>query len=104
MTKDNQSVPITGETSIKDMDLISDIMKRAHKILSLHDINYDRLTLFMDIEAVHNTIGLDLTTLLIADEGNFMHDITGIYKHMNRETKELKDGFVPRFATRDLNH
>lgn len=104
MTDDNQSVPITGETTWAEMDLISDIVTRAQDILISHDIHYDRLSLFMDIEATHNTIGLDLTCLLIADTANFTHDINGIYKHLNRETKELEDGFVPRFATRDLNH
>jgi hypothetical protein len=53
----------------------------------------------MDLDTVHsNGCPLRLDDLLIADEGNFAHDITGISAHLNRRTGRLEDCFEPRFA------
>jgi hypothetical protein len=55
----------------------------------------------MDIEAAHcNGNPLKLKELLEADDSNFMHDVLGIRRHINRKTGELEDCFVPRYAAK----
>ena len=53
--------------------------------------------LSMDIEFTHEALNLDLDLLLKFD-GTFYHDISGIYRNINRETKQFKNCFVPRSA------
>jgi hypothetical protein len=52
----------------------------------------------MDIIATHLKCPLSLNQLMDADDGNFVHDIAGIERHLNRQTFQLMDCFVPRFA------
>jgi len=52
----------------------------------------------MDIEKVHENCPLNLTKLLNADDGNFGHDIAGIYSNLNRQSGELENCFLPRYA------
>lgn len=53
----------------------------------------------MDIAATHrNGMPLRLKELAEADDFNFMHDVCGIRRHLNRDTGELGGCFVPRFA------
>lgn len=53
----------------------------------------------MDIAACHaNGTPLLLAELLAAKEFDFMHDIIGIQRHINRETGKLNDHFLPRCA------
>ena len=52
----------------------------------------------MDISVVHAHTPLRLAELADAGEFDFAHDIGGIGRHLNRETGELEDCFVPRFA------
>lgn len=61
----------------------------------------DRLSATMDLSACHNSCPLKLATLLAADEFNFIHDVAGIQRHMDRETGELGDCFLPRYAHPD---
>jgi hypothetical protein len=41
---------------------------------------------------------LRLEELEVADDLNFAHDLVGIERHLNRQTFQLEDCFVPRFA------
>ena len=52
----------------------------------------------MDISGCHLSNPLDLDKLLDADDFNFMHDVLGIMKHIDRKTGELRDFFLPRFS------
>lgn len=83
----------------EDHLLAAQIASRAVSMWSEAGGDLDHLGCLMDIEAVHNSIGLKLTDLLEADDDNFGHDISGIHRHLNRETLELEDCFVPRFAS-----
>jgi uncharacterized protein DUF6874 len=57
------------------------------------------LDIEMDIIATHcNGNPLRLDDLLNADDFNFMHDISGIATHLNRDTGKLEDFFRPRFS------
>ena len=57
-----------------------------------------KITILMDLEAVHNRNPLSLQEFLDADNFNFAHDITGILLNMNRDTGKLKNRFLPRFT------
>lgn len=78
-----------------DFMKIADIAKRADEAGLLM---FDRMSLILDLEAVHNEVGLKLEELLNADDANFTHDIAGIQKHIDRQTKKLTDCFLPRYA------
>ena len=59
----------------------------------------DFMSTMMDIEATHsNGCKLRLDDLISADLGDFLHDVTGIYSHINRETGQLENCFLPRFT------
>lgn len=74
------------------------IVKICERAETLNIAPQERITLIMDLENTHASIGLNLDGLLAADDLNFSHDIVGIQQHINRETKELEDFFVPRYA------
>jgi hypothetical protein len=75
---------------------IMEIVKRADEMKLLM---FDRMSLMMDLECVTTKIGLRLNDLLNADNFNFSHDIAGIQNNLNRQTKELENFFLPRFAS-----
>ncbi len=78
-----------------EFEIIVKICERAEK---MNIAPQERISLIMDLENTHDSIGLNLEGLLAADDSNFSHDIVGIQQHINRETKELDDFFVPRYA------
>lgn len=66
---------------------------------------YKRINLIMDLTAADGVNGndpLDWDRLLAADDFNFLHDVTGICRHMNRDTGELMNCFVPRCRKREV--
>lgn len=85
---------ITWSTSKEDYLIINEIVKRAKAL----GVQRDTLSLDMDICAAHENSPLRLEDLLKADNSNFLHDIIGIVNHLNRETGELEDCFLPRYA------
>lgn len=61
-----------------------------------------RLFIAMDIEAVHcNGCPLHLDALLQARAGDFMHDVLGIVRHIDRRTGRLDGFFMPRCAVQE---
>lgn len=86
---------INFETTNEEYDVIEKIVERAAAI----DPDINRGTLTMDITAAHaNGCPLKLGELLAAPDSDFFHDIAGITRHINRETGELEDFFLPRYA------
>ena len=81
--------------SKSEFQTIVKICERAEK---MNIAPQERISLIMDLENTHASVGLNLDALLAADDSNFSHDIVGIQQHINRETKELEDFFVPRYA------
>ena len=60
------------------------------------------LSLIMDIECVDKMHNLDLDRMLEdLDSFHVQHDVIGIWKHLDRKTKKLRDCWLPRFG-RDL--
>ncbi|MHB0965308.1 MAG: DUF6874 family protein [Bellilinea sp.] len=84
---------IQWSASRRDAALISGIAVRS---IDLIGAPYQDIE--MDITACHlNGCPLKLEALLHADDFNFVHDVQGIHQHLDRETGELKDCFLPRF-------
>lgn len=87
------------QVSGTEFALIVEIAKRAVDLANNLAVPYHRLDAQMDVTACHaNGCPLDLKGLLEADDTNFVHDVFGIRRHLDRETGKLLDCFVPRYA------
>ena len=83
----------------EEHDLITLIAMRAEQIAKRAGFAVTRAELIMDLNATHsNGTALDLARLYAADDTNFIHDVFGIRRHLNRDTGKLENCFVPRFA------
>lgn len=91
---------INFKVSRDEQKLIWRIIERANKLAGkFGDDSFDNTMSMMDITACHaNGCPLKLPELLEASDEDFSHDIFGIRRHINRETGELEDCFLPRFA------
>ncbi len=78
--------------------LILKIIKRAGSELGL-ETSQEKLNLHMDLELTDAILpkGMDFLSLLTARSFDFAHDIYKIQDHLNRKTKTLERGFLPRF-------
>jgi predicted Zn-dependent protease with MMP-like domain len=82
-----------NKATSEEMDLFAQIANRA-----FDKLNADKMSTMMDIQASHALNPLRLDDLLAADDFNFAHDIYGIANHIDRDTGELTDCFLPRFT------
>lgn len=81
----------------EQVDLIRQCANRAVALYAKHGVNIDRTETEMDLSATNaNGCRLDFKKLRDADDFNFMHDITGINRHLDRETGKLGGFFSPR--------
>ncbi len=79
----------------EDITLIDKIVARIER----EEMFYaDRMTMFMDVQAAHATCPLKLSELLDSPKMDFAHDIFGIARNINRETGEIENCFLPRYA------
>jgi len=78
--------------------VISQIAARAVPLFHKLGDAREHIDCVMDIEAVHDSLGLRLMPLLEAPDFDFAHDILGIARYLNRDTGELNGGFLPRYA------
>ena len=86
-----------GPVSKSDYALIDAAMARAQARYTAHGQEFDRLHHTMNLIACHlNGCPLDFAKLLNFDDFSFMHDISGIDRHMSRETGQLMGHFLPR--------
>lgn len=84
-----------SKASRDDVLTINRIAKRALAI----DHRLDLLQLQMDLEGCHvSGCQLDLTRMESGANADLMHDVYGIRRHIDRDTGELCDNFLPRFA------
>jgi hypothetical protein len=85
---------VTLKTSRKDSARIQAIAERA-----VREFSFDYVTVALDINACHcNGTPLDLEKLFKADAFNFLHDVVGINRHLDRDTGKLTRCFLPRCA------
>lgn len=83
-----------GAKTKEEYETINEIANRALGM----GVNRSKMDMYMDIDAAHGTCPLKLDKLLKADSGDFAHDIYGIISNINRETGELENCFLPRYA------
>jgi len=77
---------------------IIDIMLRAATLMNFESRGSSRLEVTMDLTACHlNGCRLDLDGLLTATPSDLIHDVAGIMRHINRQTGQLEDCFLPRY-------
>jgi hypothetical protein len=87
---------VSFKVTKKDARLIQKIAERAATIARN---TVPVVAIEMDITAAHaNGNKLRLEELLKADDFNLAHDVFGIRRHIDRNTGELTDCFVPRFS------
>jgi hypothetical protein len=92
---------ISWEISELDHDLAIAIAQRADDRGFYRDFPHPFRIAFMDIIACHaNGNPLDLAQLLMINDYEFMHDVCGIRDHIDRDTGQLRDCFVPRTTRR----
>jgi len=88
-----------GKGEIEDIRTISKIVKRVVKEHPQAMLDY--MTSIMDLQACHtHGCALDLDRMKEAKTGDLLHDVCGINNHLDRETGELTNCFLPRFAKR----
>ena len=81
--------------TMDDHRTVKEIISRVEKLTA---VKVDRVSMAMDIEAAHMVCPLDLGQLRDFGPASMMHDVAGIGNHLNRETGELEDCFIPRCA------
>lgn len=87
---------------LEKRELILTMFEIAKRADDLGILAVDRLTLKMDLENVNKKIKMNFQQLLKAEDIDFIHDIYNIQMFMNRDTGELINDFIPRFAYQDL--
>lgn len=87
-----------ADFSPKEREILEAIVDRAAVLFREQGQKLHRMHLEMDLSATHVTTPLRLNDLLAADNFNFLHDITGIMRHLDRTSGRLQDHFLPRFA------
>lgn len=78
------------------------IVHRALYIFARAGLPRTPIDVRMDLAAAHATCPLRLEELAGAPAFDFAHDLVGIYRHLNRETGELENCFVPRLAAPEV--
>jgi hypothetical protein len=90
---------ISFKVSKQEHRTIMQIADRATALASQFELEYPTQDAMMDITAVHaNGCPLQLAELAAAEQFDFVHDVFGIRRHLNRSTGELEGHFLPRFA------
>ena len=90
---------MNDELAKADVEIMANICARYETAMA--SMGYDpgqRIDRMIDLEKAHEACNLDLRGLLDAPLGDFLHDMVGIVRYMDRETGKLTDGFLPRFA------
>ena len=79
------------------LEMIEQIVDRAKSLGCKHP--FDRTSAVMDLCATHaNGCPMNFKKLRDADDFNLLHDVAGIYRHMDRSTGRLTKCFRPRCA------
>lgn len=86
----------------KDYELINKIVDRAQS-MGLYEDN--RITAYLDVQNATRYFNMRLEDWLEADDFNFVHDIVGIYRAINREAYPIdfsNDPWsLPRFVGKE---
>ena len=85
-------------TDRSQFELMSRIADRGLVVLTYAGVQTKKLDIMMDLEYTNDVIPLDLQKFIDFDDGNFNHDISGIYANFSRETLKMDNMFLPRCA------
>jgi hypothetical protein len=90
-------MPIEFTIDKGTIDLITKVVNRAGK-MGFH-AEYPKRGMVLDLSTCNaNGCPLDFEKLLSFPDFDFSHDISGIGRHINRETGKLEHCFLPRCA------
>lgn len=93
---------LSFHVSRSDAARIAIAVKRAVALYETVGIPRDTLDITMDLRACRaNGCRLDLAKLLAFRDFDFMHDVMGIAEHLDHDTGQLTDCFLPRCAAPD---
>lgn len=83
-----------------EVDFLGRIADRAVGLWAQHGGDLpSRMQVASTLMLVHGSVcPLRLDEFLVADDGDFAHDIGGIIRHFDVHEMELRDCFMPRFA------
>lgn len=81
----------------KCLDRYEEILRRSSNFNELNAINKNRIDRFIDLDVSK----VNVVDLANADDETFVHDMSGIFAHLKRnsnepEKSEIGDCFVPR--------
>jgi hypothetical protein len=83
------------EATVEELQTIMNIVERAAQHWT--PAQYPPQDMMMDLDACHsNGCPLDLAKLLRAPDFDFVHDVAGIFRHIDRSTGKIQDCFLPR--------
>lgn len=82
----------------QEFDTMCRISERGVALLATAGTEVKRLDLMMDLEFTNDVCPLDFEQLAAFDDGDFGHDIGGIYRNYNRRERRLENCFLPRCA------
>lgn len=93
-------------STVKDyetMNIVKMICERYESIARRHGLLAkigERKDRVMDLMSADKQFDIDWLGLFEADDYQFIHDVDGLHKHVNRSTypATFEGGFLPRFA------
>lgn len=101
MTRTPEPAVVSFDITPVEAALLGRILDRADEVYAEFGVELDRLTLSMDLAAANaNGCPLDFARLLDFPRFDFVHDVAGIPKYIDRGTGQLLGFFVPRCARR----
>lgn len=83
-----------GNLRRKEEELIDKILDRADELGLLKEDRSDHKLDLMVTDRYN--VKLDFKRFLEADDFNFIHDFSGIYRFLNRTTCKITECFLPR--------
>ena len=89
-----------ADFNTNQIDRIAMVVERAREFCFTPAME-EPVQLTMDLcaaDGVNGNPDLDLSALLKFEWPDFLHDVAGIYRHLDRTTGKLTDCFVPRCA------
>lgn len=91
-------IDVNFDCSLEDKKLIGKILSRGMAMGKQYNVEFDHVTLAMDITAVHcNGHPLSLLQWLMSSDVDFSQDWLCINRHIDRNTGKLH-GYQPLFA------
>ncbi len=96
---------LNWHVSKSDHELIVEIARRASVMAKSYGDEYLQRDAMMDLTATHaNGCKLRLLELVDAPKFDFAHDVFGIRRHIDRNTGQMQDCFLPRYAALEDDH